>query len=69
MTNFLPLKMPSTEISEPSPNNVEKVNTSKDHAVSEKFLGHLESIQIKTDDKNEPVTILNNLVMNSGALK
>jgi hypothetical protein len=59
----------STEISESSPNNVEKVNSSKYHAGLEKSLGDLGSIQMEDEDKNEPVTILNNLVMNSGALK
>jgi hypothetical protein len=57
-----------TLISEPSPNNVEKRNSSKEQTVLEKFLDELESIQTEDEVKNVLVTIMN-LVINSGDIK
>jgi hypothetical protein len=53
-----------TEISEPSPSNVEKRNSWKGQTVSEKSLDELVSIQMENEVKNVLVTIIN-LVINS----
>jgi hypothetical protein len=53
-----------TQISEPSPNNLEKRNSSKDQRVSETSLDELESIQMEDEVKIVLVTIIN-LVINS----
>jgi hypothetical protein len=57
-----------TQISEPSPSNVEKRNSAEDQTVLEKSLYELESIQKEDEVKNVLVTIIN-LVINSGTLK
>jgi hypothetical protein len=57
-----------TLISEPSPNNIEKRNSSKDQTVLEKSLDESESIQMEDEVKNVLVTIIN-LVINSGDTK
>jgi hypothetical protein len=54
-----------TQISEPSPINVEKRNSAKDQTVLEKSLDELESIQMEDEAKNFLVTIIY-LVINSG---
>jgi U3 small nucleolar RNA-associated protein 14 len=54
-----------TQISEPTPSDVEKRNNSKDQAVLEKSLDELEPIQTKDEVKNVLVMIIN-LVINSG---
>jgi hypothetical protein len=41
-----------TQISEPSPNNVKKRNSSKDQIMLEKSLDELESIQMEEEVKN-----------------
>jgi hypothetical protein len=46
-----------TQISEPSPDNVEKRNSSKHQRVLEKSLDKLESIQKEDEVKNVLVTI------------
>jgi hypothetical protein len=57
-----------TEISEPSPSNIEKRNSSKNQTVLKKSLDELESIQMEDKVKNVLVMIIN-LVMNSGDAK
>jgi hypothetical protein len=54
-----------TQISEPSPNNIEKRNSSKDQTLLEKSLDELETIQMEDEVKNVLVTIIN-LEINSG---
>jgi hypothetical protein len=56
------------QISEPSPSNVEKRNSSKGQTVSEKSLDKLEFIQMEDEVKNILVTIIN-LVINFGGAK
>jgi hypothetical protein len=56
------------QISEPSPSNIEKRNSSNDQPVLEKSLDALESIQLEDEGKNVLVTIIN-LVINSGNAK
>jgi hypothetical protein len=48
-----------TEISEPSPSNVKKMNSSKDQIVLEKSVHKLESIQMEDEVKNVLVMIIN----------
>jgi hypothetical protein len=57
-----------TQISEPSPSIVEKMNNSKDQTALEKSLDELETVQMEDEAKNVLVTIIN-LVMNSGNAK
>jgi hypothetical protein len=57
-----------TQMSEPSPSNVEKRNSSKDQTELEKSLDELESIQMEDEIKDVLVTIIN-LVINSGDAK
>jgi hypothetical protein len=57
-----------TQISEPSSNNTEKRNNSKDQTALEKSLEGLESIQMEDEVKNVLVMIIN-LVINSGDTK
>jgi hypothetical protein len=57
-----------TQISEPSPRNVEKRNSRKDQTVLEKSVDELESIQMEGEVKNILVSIIN-LVINSGDAK
>lgn len=52
------------QISEPSPSNIEKRNSSKDQTVLEKFLDELEAFQMKDEVKKVLVMIIN-LVINS----
>jgi hypothetical protein len=57
-----------TQISEPSPSNVEKRNNSKDQTVLEKSVEELKSIQMEGEVKNVLVTIIK-LVINPGYAK
>jgi hypothetical protein len=57
-----------TQISETSPSNIEKRNSSKDQTVLQKSLDKLESIQMEDEVKNVLVTIIK-LMKNSGDAK
>jgi hypothetical protein len=56
-----------TQISEPSPNNVEKRNSSKDETVLEKSLVVLEPIQTEEEVRNILVTIINVVIISRDA--
>jgi hypothetical protein len=57
-----------TQISDRSPNSVEKGNSSKEQTVLEKSLNELEYIQLEDEVRKVLVTIIN-LVINSGTLR
>jgi hypothetical protein len=57
-----------TQISEPSPSNVEKRNSSKDQTVLEKSLDKLESFRVD-DEVTKILVMIVNFVINSGNAK
>jgi hypothetical protein len=57
-----------TQISEPSPNKLEKRNSCKDQTVLENSLDALESIQVEDEVKNVLVTIINSVLNSAEAM-